>query len=95
MQRCRISPNVYTLNMFITALCKFGKLEKAVEVFGEMESMGCAPTVASYSTLIAGHYNQGLLSIATNLKILMEKSGLIPNYVTFNTLIILQGREIT
>ncbi|GFZ05274.1 tetratricopeptide repeat (TPR)-like superfamily protein [Actinidia rufa] len=63
MQRCRISPNVYTLNMFISALCKFGKLEKAVEVFGEMESMGCAPTVASYNTLIAGHCNQGLLSI--------------------------------
>ncbi|KAH7576625.1 hypothetical protein JRO89_XS01G0119500 [Xanthoceras sorbifolium] len=55
MQRCRISPNVYTLNMVVCAFCKLGKLENTVQVFKEMECMGLSPTVASYNTLIAGH----------------------------------------
>ena len=77
------------------ALCKLGKLEKPVKMFEEIQTMGCAPTVASYNTLIVGHCNQGLLSTAMNLKILMEKSGLIPNYITFNTLFhgLCKGRQ--
>ncbi|KAM2587867.1 hypothetical protein EV1_045376 [Malus domestica] len=44
MRRCWISPNVYTLNMAMAAYCKLGKLENAVEVLEEMESMGCRPS---------------------------------------------------
>ncbi|KAK1405009.1 hypothetical protein POM88_004614 [Heracleum sosnowskyi] len=52
MQRSRISSNVYTFNMVVAAYCKLGKLENAVSVFKEMESLGFNPTVASYNTLI-------------------------------------------
>ena len=38
MKRYRISPNVYTLNMVMCAFCKWGKLEKATEVFKRMET---------------------------------------------------------
>ncbi|KAL6140282.1 hypothetical protein ACLB2K_058582 [Fragaria x ananassa] len=87
MRRCRISPNVYTLNMVMCAYCRVGKLENAVEVLEKMESMGFSPTVVSYNTLIAGHCNKGLLSSAVKLKKLMAKNGLHPSVVTFNTLI--------
>ena len=55
MRRHRISPNVYTLNTVMRAYCKLEKLEKAVEAFREMKSMGFRPNTASYNTLIAGH----------------------------------------
>lgn len=51
----RISSNVFTFNMVVAAYCKLGKLEKAVAVFKEMESLGFNPTVASYNTLIGGY----------------------------------------
>ncbi|KAL6144032.1 PREDICTED: pentatricopeptide repeat-containing protein At4g26680, mitochondrial [Fragaria vesca subsp. vesca] len=87
MRRCRISPNVYTLNMVMCAYCRVGKLENAVEVLEKMESMGFSATVVSYNTLIAGHCNKGLLSSAVKFKNLMVKNGLHPSVVTFNTLI--------
>ncbi|XP_050382637.1 pentatricopeptide repeat-containing protein At4g26680, mitochondrial [Argentina anserina] len=87
MRRCRISPNVYTLNMVMCAYCRVGKLENAVEVLEKMDGMGFSPTIVSYNTLIAGHCDKGLLSSAVKFKNLMAKSGLHPNVVTFNTLI--------
>ncbi|XAR71054.1 hypothetical protein NMG60_11028140 [Bertholletia excelsa] len=70
-----------------SALCKLRKLEKAFEVFGKLENMGFAPTVATYNTLISGYCKHGFLKTALKLKNLMEKNGLSPNDVTFNTLI--------
>ncbi|WRX08244.1 Pentatricopeptide repeat - like 10 [Theobroma cacao] len=87
MQRCRISPNIYTFNMVIHAFCKSGKLEKAVEVLREMESVGFSPTIASYNTLIRGHADKGLMSLAMKLRNSMGKDGVLPNVVTYNTLI--------
>ncbi|KAL3840653.1 hypothetical protein ACJIZ3_025244 [Penstemon smallii] len=87
MRRCRISPNVYTINMVIWAFCRVGKLERASEVFNEMEGMGLAHTVVSYNTLISGYCNKGLLSNGLKLKNVMEKNGFQPNDVTYNTLI--------
>ncbi|RAL47588.1 hypothetical protein DM860_011326 [Cuscuta australis] len=87
MQRSKISPNMYTLNMVIEAFCKSGKLEKAIEVFRGIESMNLKPNVVSFNILIAGHCSNGLLGAAMKLKNAMEKSGIPPNNVTFGTLI--------
>ncbi|XWS31073.1 hypothetical protein CRYUN_Cryun23aG0046000 [Craigia yunnanensis] len=87
MQRCRISPNIYTFNIVIHAFCKSGKLEKAVEVLREIEGLGFSPTIASYNTLIAAHCNKGLMSLAMKLKNSIGKYGVHPNVVTFNSLI--------
>ncbi|KAM2683795.1 hypothetical protein EV1_045375 [Malus domestica] len=86
MRRCRISPNVYTLDMVMAASRKLGKLENAVEVLEEMECMGCSPSVVSYNTLIAGYRDKGLLSSSLKFKNLMAKKGLHPTVVTFKTL---------
>ncbi|XP_047321745.1 pentatricopeptide repeat-containing protein At4g26680, mitochondrial-like [Impatiens glandulifera] len=84
MRRSMVSPNAYTLNMIINALCKLGKLGEAVDLF---ENMGLTRTVSSYNTLICGHCKQGLFSTAMKLKYGMEKNGLNPSNVTYNTLI--------
>ncbi|CAN1280224.1 Pentatricopeptide repeat-containing protein At4g26680, mitochondrial [Linum perenne] len=84
------SPNVYTLNMVMSALRKSGRLDKAVELFAEMENGGVGPNVASYNVLIAGYCKKGLLSSSMKLKSSMERkknNGLQQNVVTFNTLI--------
>lgn len=87
MQRCRISPNIYTFNIVIHAFCKSGKLDKAMEVLREMESMGFSPTIASFNTLIAAHCNNSLMSLAMKLKNSIGKYGVHPNVITFNSLI--------
>ncbi|KAF2317291.1 hypothetical protein GH714_019432 [Hevea brasiliensis] len=63
MCRCRISPNVYTLNMVMCAYCKSGKLEKAVKVFEEMRILGISPNDASYNTLITGQVGNSEMGI--------------------------------
>ncbi|XP_006843235.2 pentatricopeptide repeat-containing protein At4g26680, mitochondrial [Amborella trichopoda] len=87
MLKCRISPNIYTLNMVICAYCNSSRIEKAVEVFREIEKVGCRPNVVSFNTLIDGHCKMGLLNAAMKLKSSMPNNGLYPNVVTYNTLI--------
>ncbi|XP_031475954.1 pentatricopeptide repeat-containing protein At4g26680, mitochondrial [Nymphaea colorata] len=87
LRRRRISPNVYTLNMVICALCKSGRIEKAVEVFKDMEILGCRPNDASFNTLIDGYCKNQLLAAAMRLKNSMCEKGVEPNIVTYNTLI--------
>ncbi|KAI0516445.1 hypothetical protein KFK09_009120 [Dendrobium nobile] len=87
MNRCRISPNLYTLNMVMLAFCSSGRLEKAVDVFGKMELLGFSPSVPSFNTLIAAYCKKGLMSFAVKLKNDMQTKGLDPNVVTYNTII--------
>lgn len=65
------------------AYCKLEKLEKAVELFREIERMN----IASYNTLNAGHCSNGLLSFAIKLKNKMEKIEVHQDVVIFNNLI--------
>ncbi|MBA0881719.1 hypothetical protein Goshw_026600, partial [Gossypium schwendimanii] len=48
----RISPNVYTLNTIISALCKDGKIQEAIFVFDLMSQRGTRPDVITYTVLI-------------------------------------------
>ncbi|KAJ6674560.1 PPR CONTAINING PLANT-LIKE PROTEIN [Salix viminalis] len=75
------------LTWFCLPFASLGNLKRPLKCLGEMESVGITPNVVSYNTLIAGHCNKGLLSIATKFKNLMGKNGLEPNVVTFNSLI--------
>ncbi|KAB1209233.1 hypothetical protein CJ030_MR6G016127 [Morella rubra] len=69
----RISPNVYTLNMLMRAYCKLGKVEKPLRFSGRWRSWDTAIRV--------------FLNFAIKLRNSMEKNGLNPSVVTFNTLI--------
>ncbi|CAL8166638.1 unnamed protein product [Prunus armeniaca] len=83
MQRCRISPNVYTLNMVISAYCKLGKLENAVEGLlssalkfkNLMLKNGLYPNVVTFNSLIGGLCKS------------MIRSGYHPDEHTFKMLI--------
>ncbi|KAK3232443.1 hypothetical protein Dsin_004324 [Dipteronia sinensis] len=86
MQRCRISQNVYTLNMVIGAFCKSGKLENAVEEFKEIERIGFSPTIASYNTLIVGQ--TGNSEMGGRLYEEMVRNGIKTDILTFNALIL-------
>ena len=59
------------------------KLENAVEVLEEMESMGCSPCVVSYNTLIAGHCDKGLLSSSLKFKKLDGEEWIAPDCGNF------------
>ncbi|XP_004510327.1 uncharacterized protein [Cicer arietinum] len=83
-----ISPNVYTLNMVISAYCKLGELNKAYEVLEKMKDMGLCPNVVTFNALISGYCEKGLLGLALKVKTsTMGNNGVCPNVVTFNTLI--------
>ena len=49
-----ISPNVLSYNLIIKAMCKFGLVDRAVELFREMPSRSCTPDVFTYCTLMDG-----------------------------------------
>ena len=53
--------NSFTFNIVLHALCKEGKLEKALDLATEMEAKGCGPNVVSYNTLIWGFFTHGHL----------------------------------
>ncbi|AES81262.1 putative tetratricopeptide-like helical domain-containing protein [Medicago truncatula] len=88
MRRNRISPNVYTINMVVSAYCKLGELNKASEVLEKMKDMGLCPNVVTFNSLISGYCDKGLLGLALKVRdLMMGKNGVFPNVVTFNTLI--------
>ncbi|KAL5062804.1 hypothetical protein RYX36_024541 [Vicia faba] len=88
MRKSLISPNVYTLNMVVSACCKLGELNKGYEILEKMKDMGLSPNVVTFNALISGYCNKGLLGLALKVKtLMMGNNGVLPNVVTFNTLI--------
>jgi pentatricopeptide repeat protein len=79
--------NLLLIWLVTCAYCKLEKLDKAVEVFREIERMRFKLNIASYNTLIAGHCSNGLLSFAIKLKNTMEKNDVHQDVVIFNNLI--------
>ena len=51
-----ISPNVYTYNIRIRGFCGVGELERGLQLFKEMERIGCFPNVVTYNTFIDDAY---------------------------------------
>ncbi|MBA0599851.1 hypothetical protein Gorai_006052, partial [Gossypium raimondii] len=72
----RISPNVYTLNTIISALCKDGKIqeaifekrtEEAITMLELMSQRGVKPDIVTYNCLIRGLCNSDICAEATSL----------------------------
>jgi pentatricopeptide repeat protein len=88
MRRCRVSPNVYTVNMMMRANCVLGRVEDAAQLLNEMPGWGFSRTAASFNTLIAAYcHDSGGMETALRLKERMEREGLVPNEVTYNTIV--------
>jgi len=62
-----IVANIFTFNIVLHALCKEGKLEKALDLVTEMEVKGCGPNVVSYNTLIWGFCTHGHVEFGMKL----------------------------
>ncbi|CAH1436080.1 unnamed protein product [Lactuca virosa] len=71
--------------MVMNAYVQLGKLENPVKVFDEMQGMGMNPFVSCYIPLITAYIP--LLTTAIKLKLTMEKNGINPNAVSYNTII--------
>ncbi|MBA0725055.1 hypothetical protein Golax_021674 [Gossypium laxum] len=72
----RISPNVYTLNTIISALCKDGKIQEAIFVFDLMSQRGTRP-------------DEGQSSEAIEILELMTRKGVKPIILLFKDFVIL------
>nr|DAD37334.1 TPA_asm: hypothetical protein HUJ06_007975 [Nelumbo nucifera] len=82
MRRCLISPNVYTLNMVICALCKSGG-----RLYEEMLMNGIKVDILTYNALILGLCKEGKTKKAAYLVKKLYKENLLPNASTFSSLI--------
>ncbi|KAK9286616.1 hypothetical protein L1049_015016 [Liquidambar formosana] len=82
-----VSPETYTLNLLITALCDSGCLEDARNVLDKMCEKGCRPNEFSFGILVRGYCRAGFAAQAVELLNGMKSFGLFANRVIYNTLI--------
>lgn len=91
MKDMDIQPNVITFGILINHLCKFRRIDDALEVFermkGEKEAKVVAPDAITYNTLIDGLCKVGRQEEGSSLMRMMRSDGCVPNTVTYNCLI--------
>ncbi|XVF86478.1 hypothetical protein PTKIN_Ptkin18bG0043600 [Pterospermum kingtungense] len=76
--------DIYTVNIVIKAFCEMDFLERAYLVMVQMEKLGIAPDVITYTTLISASYQKNRCEIGNGLWNLMVYKGCRPNLTTFN-----------
>lgn len=64
-----------------------GKLDTAREIFSNLSSKGIHPDVKTYTIMIQGLCEEGLLHEARELFVKMEQNGCLPDDVTFNMIV--------
>ncbi|CAL9003611.1 unnamed protein product [Prunus brigantina] len=78
-------PDSDTYGTLINGLCKLGKIGEAKELFNEMETKGCLPSVVT--SLMDGLCKGGRSSQAMELLDLMVSKRHKPNNITYSTLL--------
>lgn len=55
------APNVVAYSTLIDGICRFGSVERALELLGEMEKEGgdCNPNILTYTSLVQGLCEKG------------------------------------
>ncbi|GAA0147343.1 hypothetical protein LIER_07067 [Lithospermum erythrorhizon] len=77
-----------SFNIVIIGLCSTGKVDKAMEFFGFMKSLGCFPDTVTYNALINGFCKIGDVERARELiKEMQLQGGVSPNVVTYTSII--------
>lgn len=95
MKEMNVEPNIVTFGILINHLCKFRRVDDALEVFKQMNGKGndgvsfhVKPDVVIYNTLIDGLCKVGRQQEGLELLEKMKlQSGCLPNTVTYNCLI--------
>lgn len=90
MRARAVKPTVRTYNAIIASCVRAGGLEKARQLFSEMEIDGVSPDVVSWNIIMDWHARQkkgaARLAGATQAFADMKASGVQPNTVTFTTM---------
>ncbi|OIT01863.1 PREDICTED: putative pentatricopeptide repeat-containing protein At1g53330 [Nicotiana attenuata] len=82
------TPDVFTFNILMNASCLCGDLDRAREVFAEMQKRGVQPNVVTFGTLINGLCVNQDLNEAFRMKKMMERNfKLKPNAFVYVALI--------
>ncbi|CAI9292121.1 unnamed protein product [Lactuca saligna] len=82
------APNVVTYNCLIDGFCKSGEIERAHELFDQMDKENVAPNVITMNTLVDGMCKNGRISNAMEFfRKMQEEKGIKGNAVTYSTLI--------
>ncbi|CAA7058602.1 unnamed protein product [Microthlaspi erraticum] len=87
MFRMEIKSNLHTYNVMINVLCKEGKLKRAKEMLGIMESFGIRPNVVTYNTLAQGYSLKGRVDGARMVINEMKAKGFQPDLQTYNPIL--------
>lgn len=82
-------PNAVAYTTLLDGVCRFGSMERALELLGEMEKEGgdCTPNVVTYTLVIQNFCEKGRSVEALAILDRMEACGFAPNRVTASTLI--------
>ncbi|KQJ91277.1 pentatricopeptide repeat-containing protein At1g20300, mitochondrial [Brachypodium distachyon] len=80
------TPDVVLYTTLVHAWCRSGCLDKAEQVFAEMQQAGIMPNVYTYTAVIDAMYRAGQVPRAQELLCQMIDSGCPPNTATFNAI---------
>ncbi|RAL40697.1 hypothetical protein DM860_006767 [Cuscuta australis] len=96
MVRRGFKPNHVTYNIRIDAYCKKGRLDDALRLLREMESVNCVPTLETMTTLIYGAGIARNISKTGELFDEMTKRDLKPDVCAYNALLssLLRSRDV-
>ncbi|KAI4989406.1 hypothetical protein ZWY2020_036723 [Hordeum vulgare] len=79
-------PDVVLYTTLVHAWCRAGCLDKAEQVFAEMQQAGIMPNVYTYTSVIDAMYRAGQVPRAQELLCQMMDTGCPPNTATFNAI---------
>uniref|UniRef100_A0A804MEB7 Pentatricopeptide repeat-containing protein n=1 Tax=Zea mays TaxID=4577 RepID=A0A804MEB7_MAIZE len=90
MMRKGFVPDTSTYSKVITFLCeamKVGLIEQARSWFDEMESVGCSPSVVTYTALLHAYLKTKQVPQASDIFHRMVDAGCAPNTITYSALV--------
>merc|ERR1719373_481810 len=79
--------NLVSYTCLIDAQARAGDMDKATEIFQEMQANGVEPNTITYSSMVKGHCLRGDLGEALYLLRRMVDRGLAADTIVFNTLL--------
>ncbi|XP_010241042.1 PREDICTED: pentatricopeptide repeat-containing protein At3g13160, mitochondrial-like [Nelumbo nucifera] len=82
--RLSITPDLFSYNIMVRALCDRGSLDSALSFLDEMEKNGVSPNLITFNTLLNAFYGDNRFSDGEEIWARMEKSNCIPDVQSFN-----------
>ncbi|XP_010519284.1 PREDICTED: pentatricopeptide repeat-containing protein At5g16420, mitochondrial [Tarenaya hassleriana] len=85
-EKFNITPNIFTCNLLVKALCKKNDIEGAYKVLDEIPAMGLVPNLVTYTTILGGYVARGdMVSAKRVLREILDR-GWEPDATTYTVL---------